>query len=453
MPRKQKTVRKPRRPRRKKSAKVTRIALFTLGFVVLTFIAVYGLNVFKHKMSDSAPGGLTQSRMSESIGSADNKLRSAYFDMGISSGSVRSEKTQQKERGRLSWEYKDIVIRAPKALSEKEIKIALNESFADTPDIENEFKKTPGSLTAYIKVDDLTTHRIKFEFPVPKKDSGKAAKKETKEAPDKLSGKQADKKKDIKDAQKKPAQKSVAKLPQDKGGVAKPRVVIIVDDIGMNKSPIDELLKLPAPVTIAVLPNLPYSDYAARQAHKKGREVMLHLPMEPKESSGYTGVDAGEDALLVGLPKTEILRRLDKNLSSVPHIQGVNNHMGSKFMESGELLELVLREIKGKELFFVDSKTSGASMGYEAATKLGVRSAERDVFLDDSSKGSSYVQSQLRQLVKISQKKGYAIGICHPYPGTVKALSEMLPSMQNEVDIVSVSSVLDRELQIGKNED
>ena len=440
MPRKQKTVRKPRRPRRKKSAKVTRIALFTMGFVVLTFIAVYGLSIFKHKMSDSAPGGLTQSRMSESISSADNKLRSAYFDMGISSGSVRSEKTQQKERGRLSWEYKDIVIRAPKALSKKEIKSALNESFAYTPDIENEFKKTPGSLTAYITVDDLTTHRIKFEFPAPKKDSGQAAKKETKEAPDKLSG-------------KKPAQKSVAKLPQDKGGVAKPRVVIIVDDIGMNKSPIDELLKLPAPVTIAVLPNLPYSDYAARQAHKKGREVMLHLPMEPKESSGYTGVDAGEDALLVGLPKTEILRRLDKNLSSVPHIQGVNNHMGSKFMESGELLELVLREIKGKELFFVDSKTSGASMGYEAATKLGVRSAERDVFLDDSSKGSSYVQSQLRQLVKVSQKKGYAIGICHPYPGTVKALSEMLPSMQNEVDIVSVSSVLDRELQIGKNED
>ena len=87
----------------------------------------------------------------------------------------------------------------------------------------------------------------------------------------------------------------------------RPRIAIIVDDIGMSKGPIDKLVELPAPVTFSVLPDLPYSKYAAEAARKKGWDVMLHLPMEPMESSGYTGSDAGEDALLVGLSKEAVL--------------------------------------------------------------------------------------------------------------------------------------------------
>jgi hypothetical protein len=135
--------------------------------------------------------------------------------------------------------------------------------------------------------------------------------------------------------------------------VFEPKVAIIVDDIGMSKGPIDKLIELPAPVTLAVLPNLPYSRYAAEAARNKGLDVMLHLPMEPMESSGYTGSDAGEDALLVGLPKEAVLAKLGKNLSSVPYIKGVNNHMGSKFMANQELMDMVLEEIGGRGLLTV----------------------------------------------------------------------------------------------------
>ena len=439
MPTKKNTSRKPRRTRRKKSAKLTRIALFTLGFLIVLFIGVYGLHLAKDKASGP---GISQSELNDAIESTDSNLRGAYFDMGISSEHLRSQKPQNKSKDNISWEFKEIVIQAPQKLSQKEVKETLGESFSKVPGLEGEFKEGASSITAILTINDIETHRIKFNFkPPPGKQ--KIVKKESEETTKET--------KKVEDQDKKSAKLEEHIQEYKQSATVKPKVVIIVDDIGMSKSSIDKLLQIQAPLTIAVLPNLPHSEYAANEAHKKGREVMLHLPMEPKESSGYTAVDAGEDALIVGLPKSEIQRRIDKNLSSIPHIQGVNNHMGSKFMESEELLELVMKEIKAKDLYFVDSMTSGASMGSEAASKYGVRSAERDIFLDDASKGSAYVKSQLKHLVKVSQKKGYAIGICHPYPGTVKALSEMIPQMQEEVEIASMSTLLDHSLQIGKN--
>lgn len=255
-----------------------------------------------------------------------------------------------------------------------------------------------------------------------------------------------------KKADEKPAQKAESPEPTesttgiDKKAVMpdgqRPRVAIIVDDIGQHKEPIDRLLELEGPLTFAILPNLPYSKYAAEKAHARGWDVILHLPMEPMESSGYTGQDAGEDALLVGQSKEAILARLDSNLSSFPYIEGVNNHMGSKFMENDELMELVLERINSKGLYFVDSMTSAKSVGYEKAAGLGMKTVKRDVFLDLSSKGPDYVKSQLKKLVEISGKKGAAVGICHPYSATIEALTEYMPVLEGEVELSNASDVV-----------
>ncbi|HSE84387.1 MAG TPA: divergent polysaccharide deacetylase family protein [Thermodesulfobacteriota bacterium] len=222
----------------------------------------------------------------------------------------------------------------------------------------------------------------------------------------------------------------------------KPRVVIIVDDLGLNKVLIDKLLEIPAKLNFAILPNLPYSDYAAEKAYRKGWDVILHLPMEPKVSSGYTALDAGDGVLFVGLSREEILAKLDSNLASIPYIKGVNNHMGSKFTENGELMELVLQRLKSRGLFFIDSKTSKDTAGFLTAKKLGMRTAERDIFLDQTFGGPNYIRSQIEKLVNISKIKGYAIGICHPYPVTIEVLSEMVPRIEKEVDLVTISSVV-----------
>lgn len=255
----------------------------------------------------------------------------------------------------------------------------------------------------------------------------------------------APKKADGKPAQKAESPKST-ESPTDKKAAApdgpRPRVAIIVDDIGQHKEPIDRLLKLEGPLTFAILPNLPYSKYAAEKAHARGWDVILHLPMEPMESSGYTGQDAGEDALLVGQSKEAILARLDSNLSSFPYIEGVNNHMGSKFMENDELMELVLERINSKGLYFVDSMTTAKSVGYEKAAGLGMKTVKRDVFLDLSSKGPDYVKSQLKKLVEISAKKGTAVGICHPYDATIEALTEYMPVLEGEAELSNASDVV-----------
>lgn len=233
------------------------------------------------------------------------------------------------------------------------------------------------------------------------------------------------------------------------GGI-KPRVAIIVDDIGQHKEPIDRLLELEGPLTFAILPNLPYSKYAAEKAHAKGWDVILHLPMEPMESSGYTGQDAGEDALLVGQSKEAMLAQLDKNLASFPNIEGVNNHMGSKFMENDELMELVLERINSKGLYFVDSLTTARSVGYKKAADMGMRTVKRDVFLDLSSKGPDYVKSQLYKLVEISEKNGHAVGICHPYNATIEALAEYMPVLEDEVEMSNASDVVSRRKEVSE---
>ncbi|MGD9652604.1 MAG: divergent polysaccharide deacetylase family protein [Candidatus Dadabacteria bacterium] len=233
------------------------------------------------------------------------------------------------------------------------------------------------------------------------------------------------------------------------GGI-KPRVAIIVDDIGQHKEPIDKLLALEGPLTFAILPNLPYSTYAAEKAHAKGWDVILHLPMEPMESSGYTGQDAGEDALLVGQTKEAIIAQLDKNLAAFPYVEGVNNHMGSKFMENDELMELVLERINSKGLYFVDSLTTAKSVGYKKASSLGMRTVKRDVFLDLSSKGPDYVKSQLDKLVKISEKNGHAVGICHPYNATIEALAEYMPALESEVEMSNASDVVSRRKEVSE---
>ncbi len=444
------SYKKPRRPtRRKKKSQVTRIVVITLGFVLLLFFSLYGLNYLKqNSSSDFSKERLSASEMDNLIKEIDNSLTGAFFDVGISSKNIESKRIYNKELEKLTWEYKDMRIVPEKGIGPAKIKKALEDSiFAKFP-VEHEVKSGRNSLTAYIKINDVTTHKVRFDFNDQKPVQAKSKKEKTKKAAKKPEQEKT------KDKTIKSSDKSRASIPKKETidrNITKPKIVIIVDDIGQNKGPIDQLLKIPAPITFAVLPNLPYSNYAADKADNKGWDVILHMPMEPKESSGYTAADAGDNALLVGLPKDVILSKLNKSLSSVPHAKGVNNHMGSKFMENGELTELILTDLKSKGLIFVDSKTSSQSKGYETALDLGMKTAQRDVFLDNSSKSSQYVKDQLKKLVDISKKRGYAIGICHPYPATVKALSEMIPKIEDEVEVVSISTIVNQGSKLGRN--
>lgn len=223
-----------------------------------------------------------------------------------------------------------------------------------------------------------------------------------------------------------------------------PLMAIIMDDLGRSSHAARVLIAMPQQVTFAVLPDEPQAAKVAEMAHAAGREVMLHAPMEPQ---GYPAVNPGRDALLVRHSDVEIRRNFDLLLARIPHVAGVNNHMGSRFTEVVTALTPVMESLQEKGLFFIDSMTTGDSRGAEVARRFGVPVMSRDVFLDNVAEVEA-IARELRNLEDKARSKGMAIGICHPYPETLEALKRELPGIEARgIKLVPVSVLLRKQLK------
>ncbi len=214
------------------------------------------------------------------------------------------------------------------------------------------------------------------------------------------------------------------------------RVAIIIDDLGANEQAARELVALPYSLTFSVLPRLRYSVETADIAFHAGREVMLHLPMQPIPRPGIRG---SPEEIRVGMSARVVERLVESDLEAVPHIRGVDNHQGSLATSDPVLMADVMRVLAGRHLYFVDSRTIGSSVAWEAARKAGVPAAFRSVFLDDR-QTVPYTLGQLRELEKVVERQGVAIAIGHPHPTTIRALKEFLPRLaEADVQLVPVS--------------
>ena len=125
------------------------------------------------------------------------------------------------------------------------------------------------------------------------------------------------------------------------------------------------------------------------------------------------------------MDRATIIAQVQKDLQDVPKAIGVNNHMGSRFTNDHQGMLAALTAIKGQSLFFVDSMTSSQSIAYETAQELGIKTARRDIFLDNEQNGAK-IKAQLDKLVKRAKQNGSAIGIGHPYPATLATLKKEL---------------------------
>ena len=217
------------------------------------------------------------------------------------------------------------------------------------------------------------------------------------------------------------------------------KVAIVIDDFGYDGRLARRFLQIDAPLSFSVLPNGTFSKSIARRVHQAGRELLLHLPMEPK---GYPEVDPGIGALLTEMTDMELVAALRENLDSLPNIKGVNNHMGSEFCENEEKLRLVMGELRNRGLFFVDSRTTSRTQAYRVAQEEEVPSTERNVFLDNIQSPQA-VRRQLKRLIQLAKLKGEAIGIAHPHEVTLKVLKEDIPKLSsNGIELVPVSQLV-----------
>jgi polysaccharide deacetylase 2 family uncharacterized protein YibQ len=214
---------------------------------------------------------------------------------------------------------------------------------------------------------------------------------------------------------------------------------IIIDDLGENLEAARQLLALPYPLTFSVLPHLRDSVETATEARHAGHEVMLHLPMEPEAGPHAS---PGEGEIRIGMTSFEIEHVLQWDLDSVPHAAGVNNHMGSRATADPRLMAAVMRSLAGRQLYFVDSRTTANSVALEAARRQGLPAFYRSVFLDDT-ESVPYTLEQLRRFRRVLEDQGTALAIGHPYPTTIAALAKFLPELErDDVELAPASQLL-----------
>jgi hypothetical protein len=215
------------------------------------------------------------------------------------------------------------------------------------------------------------------------------------------------------------------------------RAAIIIDDLGQDLDAAGKLLALPYPLTYSVLPRLRHSVATAEEAHHRGCEVILHLPMEPDSSAR-----AGEGEIRVQMGAGEVRRIIDGDLASVPYAAGVNNHMGSRATTHRAIMAVVMKVLADRHLYFVDSRTTPASVALAVARRQGLPTLYRSVFLDDT-ETAPYTLGQLREFHRIIDEQGVALAIGHPYPTTLAALAKFLPELaRDDIQLVPASQLL-----------
>ena len=231
----------------------------------------------------------------------------------------------------------------------------------------------------------------------------------------------------------KPKYKIKTLLPEEK-----PRIAIIIDDIGYDRIIAEKFLELDAVITFSILPHSPFQNTISRIAHSKGFETMLHLPMEPKE---YPKVKPGPGALLMSMSPDQLLNQLINDLDAVPYIKGVNNHMGSKMTENSDQLYQIFSVLKQRGLFFIDSRTTSKSLCKPSSRLSQIPFAQRDVFIDHIPE-PDFIRKQIKMLIRIANKKGRAVGIAHPHIETYEVFREVLPELNKKVRLVPASEIV-----------
>ncbi|MBN2831392.1 MAG: divergent polysaccharide deacetylase family protein [Candidatus Omnitrophica bacterium] len=204
------------------------------------------------------------------------------------------------------------------------------------------------------------------------------------------------------------------------------KIAIVLDDWGysLNNTGIIEGIKYP--LAVAVLPNLSYSKKISKDLSRRGFEVILHLPMEPKEKYALE-----KDTIKTSMDEGEIKKILAKDLDSLSNVKGVSNHMGSKATADIKTLGIVFKELKSRKLFFLDSYVTAQSKCAELALRYGLRYVKRDIFLDNNN-DPKYIRKQLYKLKEKAKLNGYAVGIGHDRRNTLYVLKEVMPELEKE---------------------
>lgn len=222
------------------------------------------------------------------------------------------------------------------------------------------------------------------------------------------------------------------------GSKGRPRVAIVIDDLGRSLRDLEVLAALGVPITYAVLPFETKTPEVVAELRRRKEEVLCHLPMEAQG-----GANPGPGALLLSMSREELQEATRRALAAVPVAVGVNNHMGSGIAADREAITAVVSVVAENNLFFLDSRTTHKTLGYTIARHFGIPAAERQVFLD-TQRDRDFIAGQFAEVLKHAKQRGGAIIIGHPYPETLEILAREVPkAVKQGFEFVRVSALLE----------
>ncbi|MBC5788694.1 divergent polysaccharide deacetylase family protein [Providencia sp. JUb39] len=214
------------------------------------------------------------------------------------------------------------------------------------------------------------------------------------------------------------------------------KLAIVIDDFGYRAKEDNQILALPAAISIAILPNSPHGAEVAATAYQQGRDILIHMPMKPLSKQSLE-----KDTLAPSMSAEEVDRIIKNAISRVPHAKGMNNHMGSEMTSSLSGMRNVMRSLSQSNLFFLDSVTIGNTQALNAAKEFGVPSTKRNIFIDNH-QSEEETRTQLNKAIAYARKHGSAVAIGHPHPSTVRALQKFIPLVPSDIELVPVSSLV-----------
>lgn len=390
----------------KNTSQKKRITLIVLPlaavFVLVAIFAYWRLGLFKSQPVRRFPIPVYETHVSHgteaTVKELDKRICTALMALKVPAEDVLFNFVETKTDNDDHWTYSDIEIRLQEPLPEQRIEDLFSQQLSEIiPKQAVRFSLgLDRDLVVEISVNGHLTHRLVFVVF---------------------------------------EKKEIALSPPPQG---LPLVAIIIDDMGYDTEMAANFLELDGILSFSVLPYSPYHKRIASAVHNSGRDVLLHLPMEPLQ---YPKVNPGEGALVTSMSPDELLEQLRNNLDAVPYIVGVNNHMGSRLTQDSAKMRQIFTILKRRGLFFVDSLTSPKSCCAQTAKIFNLKFARRQVFLDHIQEADA-IRFQIKRLVTVAKRRGQAIGIGHPYPVTLQILKEELPNIKQQIKLVRISELV-----------
>jgi hypothetical protein len=391
------TRKKRQTPPKKRPAAV---AIGVTGLLLLVCVSAFGVyRLITSRLTHKTPLFETHVSlgMEAKVKDIDRRICDALLDLEVPAEDVIFNAVEPRQDGEERWTYSDLKIRIHEGFPLEHVKAIFSKQLsAVIPRTSIRFKSGPRHETILeLSVNRRPTHRIAFIMFTHKK-------------------------------------------PPIAPPSSPPLVAIIIDDLGYDHIMASKFLELDGILSFSVLPHSPFQHRIATAIYRSGRDVLLHLPMEPVE---YPDADPGRGALLSSMGPDVLLDQLERDLDAVPYVVGVNNHMGSRLTQDSSKMRQIFTLLKRRNLFFIDSLTSPKSRCSQAAELLQLKFAQRDVFLDHFQDPNA-IRLQIKRLITLANTHGQAIGIAHPYPVTWETLKQELPKIRRQVKLVPVSQLV-----------